>query len=99
VSLNALGRLASSLTRRRDPATLPPPDDHTDWLCTDHTPVADPPIGAQIVPEGEPEHPARCCDGRHGPTCLDGLPAERYPLCGPINPGLPPIRTEGRDHR
>jgi hypothetical protein len=93
--MGMLSRLAARHAAARNGVNLDAPE----WVEIVVTPQSEEPIRPQILPAGEPEHPARCCDGRHGPACLDGLPPERYPLCGPINPGMPPIRTEGRDHR
>jgi hypothetical protein len=89
VTLNALGRLASSLTRRRTVVDLPPPDDYTDWQSIEVTPQSETPIGRQV----HGPSPAICCHGyeqqhmTHNPECRmwrdRDLPV-RYPVGGPI---------------
>jgi hypothetical protein len=88
VSLNALGRHASSM-RRRTADDFPPPDDHTVWLTVDVTPESEPPIRRQV----HGPSPAVCCpaiEGRymtHTHTCRMWQDADlpvRYPVAGPI---------------
>jgi hypothetical protein len=87
MTLNALGRLASSLRRTAD--DIPAPDE---WRYITVTPQADPPIDRQV----HGPSPAVCCRAieqkymTHTHTCpmwQDRDRPARYPVAGPIGGG------------
>jgi hypothetical protein len=91
--MGMLSRLAARHAAARNGVNLDGPE----WVATVFTPQSEEPIRPQIHgPSPRPCCPAeaRATSVTHADYCGSDLLPERYPIAG-----LPPIRTEGRDHR